>query len=192
MKCDGCGGEGIQRGGPGEGAPCQKCGGSGQMREPARQLVSGAPVPADNSHTALKEDGQQRDYVVLSAEERAKGFLKPVRTSYLHAYPSEMDRKVGCGAQTRMGISIAETFAREPSFYSGTFCVGCGVHRPLKEFTWLPDGEPMDVSLQDEWHAKAAEREAARKQELRQMRIRRITQLRAEIADLERELTVNA
>lgn len=33
------------------------------------QLVSGGPVPADRSHTELKPNGQQRDYVVLSADE---------------------------------------------------------------------------------------------------------------------------
>ena len=34
--------------------------------------------------TTLKSDGQQTDYLVLSEEERAKGFVRPVRTSYKH------------------------------------------------------------------------------------------------------------
>ena len=50
----------------------------------ARELVSGAAVPEDQSHTALKPNGQQQDYIVLSAEERAKGFVRPVRRSYQH------------------------------------------------------------------------------------------------------------
>lgn len=29
-------------------------------------------------------DGQQRDHLILSAEERAKGFVRPVRRSYRH------------------------------------------------------------------------------------------------------------
>src|SRR5438067_11769330 len=54
----------------------------------AQQLVSGAPVPKDRSHTKLKDNGQQQDYVVLTPEERAKGFVRPVRGSYRHVGPS--------------------------------------------------------------------------------------------------------
>jgi hypothetical protein len=104
-----------------------------------RILVSGEPVPDDRSHTELKPNGQQRDYVVLTPEERAKGFIKPVRRSYRHK----------CGVVTTMSQSIAETYARDPRFYSGTFCCGCGTHLPLSEFTWEPDGEPMDPNAQE-------------------------------------------
>lgn len=103
-----------------------------------RVLVSGEPVPEDGSHTKLRTNGQQSDYVVLTAAERAKGFVKPVRRSYKHK----------CGAVTTMAVSIAETYARNPHFYSGTFCCSCRTHLPLNEFTWEPDGEPMDPSLQ--------------------------------------------
>lgn len=108
-----------------------------------RQLTDGSPVPEDRSHTELKPNGQQHDYVVLSSEERAKGFVKPIRHSYVHTK---------CGVETRMGTSIAETYARDPHFYSGTFCVGCRAHFPLNEFTWDPDGESMDPALQKESH----------------------------------------
>lgn len=101
-------------------------------------LVNGKPVPDDGSHKVLKPDGQQRDYVVLTAEERAKGFVKPLRHKYKHK----------CGATTWMVTPIAETYARDPNFYSGTFCVGCKAHFPLNEFTWEPDGESMDPALQ--------------------------------------------
>lgn len=103
------------------------------------QLTDGSPVPEDRSHTELKDNGQQKGYVVLSPEERAKGFVKPVRTSYRHRV---------CGTVTSMADSIAETYARDPTFYTGTFCVACGTHRPLREFVWL-DGEPMDPKLQE-------------------------------------------
>jgi hypothetical protein len=53
----------------------------------AQQLVSGAPVPEDRSHTELKDNGQQQDYVVLTPEERAKGFVRPVRRRYTHVGP---------------------------------------------------------------------------------------------------------
>lgn len=51
---------------------------------PKTQLVSGAPVPNDRSHTELKENGQQKDYVVLTPEERSRGYVRPLRDSYKH------------------------------------------------------------------------------------------------------------
>jgi len=92
-------------------------------------LTDGSPVTAD--HRQINpETGQQKGYVVLSAEERARGFVRPVRRSYLHEK---------CGAVTTMGLSIAETYARDPSFYSGTFCSTCRAHFPVGasgEFVW--------------------------------------------------------
>lgn len=90
-------------------------------------LTDGSPVPEDRSHTELKSNGQQRDYVILSEEERAKGFVRPVRRGYVHKK---------CGTLTTMGQALAETYARDPSFYSGTFCCGCGRHFTFGE----PDG----------------------------------------------------
>lgn len=102
----------------------------------ARTLTDGSPVTAD--HRELKPNGQQKDYVVLSAEERAKGFVRPVRLSYKHQV---------CGGVTTMGQSIAETYARDPGgFYSGTFCCHCGDHFPIGEagkFVWLDDGSKV-------------------------------------------------
>ena len=77
---------------------------------------------------------QAKAYLVLSDEERAKGFVRPVRRTYVH------DK---CGSSTTMGQAIAETYAREPKFYGATFCVKCGMHRPVGEhgeFTWIDDG----------------------------------------------------
>ena len=37
---------------------------------------------------------------------------------------------------TSMGQAIAETYARKPKFYSGTFCVNC----EDGEFVWIDDG----------------------------------------------------
>jgi hypothetical protein len=91
-------------------------------------LTNGQPVPDDNSHTQIDPvTGQQKAYVVLSDEERAKGFVRPVRRSYVHNT---------CGTPTTMGQAIAETYARNPKFYSGTFCCNCGEHFPLSEFVW--------------------------------------------------------
>ena len=151
-----------------------------------RQLTDGNPVPEDGSHKTLRPDGQQVDYVVLTPEERAKGFAKPLRHSYIHAYPSETDRQVGCGGETMMGTAIAETYARNPRFYSGTFCAHCRAHFPLEEFTWAGggelSGEPMDPDLQETW---LIETRATRAREAEDRRRRRIAELRAEIEKLE-------
>lgn len=90
------------------------------------ELAGGNPVTS-NYRDIDPATGQQKGYVVLTAEERAKGFVRPVRRSYVHK---------NCGAVTKMAESIAETYARDPSFYGGTFCIGCRTHRPLSEFVW--------------------------------------------------------
>lgn len=70
-------------------------------------------------------------YLVLSPEERAKGFVRPVRDAYKHAT---------CGGVTTMASALAETYARDPSFYGATYCVHCRKHLPVAEFTWDKDG----------------------------------------------------
>jgi hypothetical protein len=138
----------------------------------------------------IEPSGQQKCYLVLSEEERKKGFVRPVRRSYKHVgipgpnyplrdltqhelevygghgyvkyeeYPKDAGHgsalgrfwaqeqidKIGkgCGTVTKMGQALSETYARQPSFYGGTFCVGCGTHLPVGkdgEFVWVDDGE---------------------------------------------------
>lgn len=131
----------------------------------------------------VKEDGQNECYLVLSEEEIAKGFVRPVRRTYRHVgipgpkfdlreltteeherfdqfkyvkfekYPEDAKNGLGrywtqeqldsigkgCGQTTTMGQSIAETYARNPSFYGSTFCCGCGKHLRVGEhgeFVW--------------------------------------------------------
>lgn len=133
--------------------------------------------------TDKERAGQNEAYLVLSEEERAKGFVRPVRRSYRHVgkstkyplrdltedeharldkfgyvkkevYPESESPKVGrywtqqdldnlgsgCGTVTTMGEAIAETYARNPSFYGATFCVHCQKHLPVEEFVWVDDG----------------------------------------------------
>jgi hypothetical protein len=136
--------------------------------------------PNDAAHREIDpRTGMQRDYVVLSEEERRKGFVRPVRRSYVHVgcrpqhptrplTPEEIERygdqgyvlyepypasessvvgrfwtdaqlHSGCGTATTMGVALAETYAREPKFYSGTFCARCKAHFPVGadgEFEW--------------------------------------------------------
>lgn len=146
-----------------------------------KTLTDGSPVPEDGSHNEIDpRTGQHKGYVVLSEEERKKGWVRPLRRSYQHVgerptyptreltdaeharydqygyvlyeeYPAgegpvgrfwKADQlKVGCGTITDMGLALCETYARDPSFYGATFCCGCGVHRPVAEFTWVEDGE---------------------------------------------------
>ena len=80
---------------------------------------------------------QASAYLVLSDLERSKGFVRPFRDAYTH------DK---CGTVTTMGKAIAETYAREPSFYGSTYCIKCQMHRPLSEFHWYEmDGKAGPV-----------------------------------------------
>lgn len=88
-------------------------------------------------------DGMQETYLVLSEEERAKGFVRPVRQSYVHER---------CGAVTTMGLAIAETYARDPRFYGGTYCARCQTHGPVGahgEFVWTHPREGTPLGLPD-------------------------------------------
>lgn len=89
------------------------------------------PTDPRLTHGADPADGgpvpQAEVYLVLSEEERAKGFIRPVRLSYIHE---------PCGAMTSMPQAIAETYARDPHHYGSTYCVHCQQHRPVG-----PDGE---------------------------------------------------
>lgn len=140
-----------------------------------RELSDGSPVTPDHREID-PQTGQQKGYVVLSQEERARGFVRPLRRTYVHTgvrpkhplrdltdaerdtyggegfvkyeeYPeserpsvgrfwTERDLKSGCGSTTTMGLPIAETYARDPGFYGGTFCCQCRAHFPLAEFVW--------------------------------------------------------
>ena len=94
-----------------------------------RTLTDGSPV-TPNHREIDPVTGQQKAYVVLSADERAKGFVRAVRRSYFHER---------CGSVTTMGQALAETYAREPAFYSGTFCATCSSHFSVGkegEFVW--------------------------------------------------------
>jgi hypothetical protein len=138
------------------------------------------------SRGADSEPGPQNEvYLVLSDEERAKGFVRPVRFSYEHigapgpkyplrdltdeeqirysesayvkfeVYPESESPKtgrywtqpqldsVGKGFHvvTTMGKALAETYARDPTFYGGTYCTGCQMHKPVSEFIWVTDSE---------------------------------------------------
>lgn len=88
----------------------------------------------DRDNPGLREidpaTGMQRTYLVLSEEERDKGFVRPIRRSYRH---------LACGTVTTMSLPLAQTYARDPHFYGATYCAGCSNHYPVGpngEFNW--------------------------------------------------------
>ena len=86
--------------------------------------------PSDPGLQIIKADGQQETYLVLSDEERQKGFVRPVRFTYTH---------ILCGGKTTIySKAIAETFARNNKFYDGTFCVKCKAHFSLTDGEGVP------------------------------------------------------
>ena len=99
---------------------------SGKLPVPGLEYA-GAPEPIN------PKTGQHTAYWVLSKEERAKGFVRPVRRSYKHLV---------CGTITSMSLDIAETYARDPEYYGSTFCVTCRTHLPVGEhgnFVWIDE-----------------------------------------------------
>jgi hypothetical protein len=95
----------------------------------------------------LRGDGQQEAYLVLSDEERAKGVIVPFR---------RVTRHLACGTVTTIPVACAETYARNPYFYGGTFCCHCGKHFDLRDkttgrhnFVWDEDGTPVGEGPHD-------------------------------------------
>lgn len=89
-------------------------------------------VTSDRNDPGLRRvgaDGQQEQYLVLPEADQPV-FVRPVRRSYVH---------LTCGAVTTMGLALAETYARQPGFYNGTYCATCHGHFPVGvdgEFVW--------------------------------------------------------
>lgn len=76
----------------------------------------------------------QEAYLVLPDEGE---FVRLVRRSYIHET---------CGSVTKMGQQLAETYAKDPTFYSATYCCNCHNHFPVGEkgeFYWLDGGQKV-------------------------------------------------
>lgn len=85
----------------------------------------------------IRPDGMQECYLVLPESERAKGYVRPVRDSYIH---------LKCGAVTRMAGAIAQTYAAKPKFYGGTYCVACGTHFDLRSLNFEEKGAHIQMA----------------------------------------------
>jgi hypothetical protein len=103
----------------------------GLTTDPTDPRLTHGPDPADGGPVP-----QAEVYLVLSEEDRAAGFVRPVRTAYWHTV---------CGAVTTMALPIAETYARDPRHYGATYCTTCRQHRPVGpagEFHWVDPSHP--------------------------------------------------
>lgn len=103
----------------------------GLTSDPSDPRLTRGADPADGPPV-----DQAEVYLVLSDEERARGFVRPVRTAYWHTV---------CGTITTMALPLAETYARAPEFYSSTYCAACRRHRPVGadgEFYWCDPAHP--------------------------------------------------
>lgn len=79
-----------------------------------------------------KPDGQYENHPTNTEGE----YVAPIRRTYIHK---------SCGVATKIGMEIAETYAKNPKYYGRTFCVGCHSYFPVSEFYWEID----DVTLGD-------------------------------------------
>lgn len=70
-----------------------------------------------------KDDGQYENHPTIDDGE----FVQEVKHSYIHTE---------CGQVTKMGSSIAESIARDPEYYTKTFCANCGDYYDVSEFEW--------------------------------------------------------
>jgi hypothetical protein len=108
---------------------------SSRRKVPAVGLTTDPDDPRLGHGADTEPQDQHETYLVLSEEERAKGFTRPLYRSYVHHDPE-------CGAVTTMGLALCETYRANPQFYGSTFCCGCLMHRPVGpegEFTWVDD-----------------------------------------------------
>jgi Protein of unknown function (DUF550) len=116
--------------------------------EPTKDVYLG--VTTDRNDPALHNvlpNGMQQKHLVLPKEGE---FVRPYRDRYIH---------LKCGGETIMGRDLAETYARKPKFYGGTWCSHCGRYFDLNgyreglkddenpvwehKFTWSVDGTPV-------------------------------------------------
>lgn len=86
---------------------------------------------SDFDYGNIKPNGQYERYPTSIQPD----YRQPIRNTYRHTV---------CGTTTRCGDGIAKTYATNPHYYGYTFCVACRTHPPLEEFTWEPDGAPMN------------------------------------------------
>jgi len=92
-----------------------------------RELLRGFAAPDSDPRIPT-------EYEVLSEDEVKKGLRRPLRDAYRHEK---------CSRLTKMHRRVAETLAREPSFYETLFCAHCMSVFPVVEFIWRDSQEKV-------------------------------------------------
>lgn len=77
----------------------------------------------DFDYGERKEDGQYENHPTIDEGE----FQQPVKMVYIHET---------CNGATNMSRKIAESIARDPEYYTKTFCYQCGDYYPVEQFRW--------------------------------------------------------
>lgn len=88
--------------------------------------------PGDFDYGDKKEDGQYENHPTIDEGD----FVQEVRKKYVHEE---------CGSSTTMSSDIARSVARDPDYYSKTFCKSCGDYFDVDEFHWAKDGKPWKI-----------------------------------------------
>jgi hypothetical protein len=96
-------------------------------------MPSDGPPPEDFDYGEKRPDGQYENYPTIDEGE----FEQEPRDTYIHVD--------GCGSRTTMTGDLPESVARDPTYYTKTFCTGCGTHVPVGEVEW-EDGEDWVVN----------------------------------------------
>lgn len=87
--------------------------------------------PEEFDYGERQEDGQFENYPTIDEGE----FEQKIRKTYVHGK---------CGTKTTMTRDLAESVARDPTYYAKTFCTGCREHVPVSEVQW-EDGKDWIV-----------------------------------------------
>lgn len=83
-----------------------------------------------------RDDGQYENHPTIEEGE----FQQSVHYSYRHTE---------CGSRTSMSDDIARSVARDPDYYSKTFCASCEEYVDTDEIEWL-DGSDWNRRASDE------------------------------------------
>ena len=100
------------------------------------------PVRQSYRHIGIRPKYQLRDLTVdENTEHAAFNYISfeeyPKSDSpVIGRFWTRTQLESGCGSMTSMGLALAETYARDPSYYGATFCCKCGGHFPVAEFVW--------------------------------------------------------
>lgn len=92
----------------------------------------GIPAPKNPLRDLTAEEHERYDkYGYVKFEKYPEGHHTHGRF-WTQAQLDSIDK--GCQATTVMSRELAETYAREPTFYGATYCCRCGTHFPVGEF----------------------------------------------------------